>query len=853
MKSNDSKNIEEFIKKLSDGKKFRELINSRINLKGIYPYKYILNSLEKNYPKTKPSFVLINSIYVYEKRIRNQLYKYISLIEEHYKAILVNNFPKIEERVYKENFTFDNQKTKSQATKVNFGLQYTENFENRQYQDSELKAIENYTTNEIFSNRSKYNLPDSANIVNSVLINLPKSITIDGKTILSFRFSIWIDKYYDYNKNIINEEKIVNCTIYPKDLPNVDFIPLQYSKLDDDLIYPFLKKYDPHSVSRLLHGDQQSNIENGDQQSNVEIYNDIINDISNNIDSIYFKYPTNFADRILNIFSVSKNNIYILKFKDCNIKSGNYYTFVLIYTLKPKKDFIKNNSVLTLNIGNGNFDSAANDKIIKTYGSYKSYISNGETYLPVISNITIRYFGIKDDIVIYKCNSTLRFSDINGKITNDKIDYELHIVGFTSFSNSPNVVLPYVNAINIVGELTRNEGEIYYLKTIITMSDGQGVPNNVEYQWFLKDGSKDIVLENKNGKEIWLDATRELYGKQIYVKATCNNKSITSPPKELNVILCKIQSLNIDGNGVVMEGQHFTFNSNYSMNFGDKPSSGVTYQWYLKEDDKETPIQDETNSNIDIISTLSMSSKSIILKATFRDMTITSNAISLIVKPKLVEPQPPSPGQPSIEQSISSVSITGNNKYTIGDSINLLCNIITNDGRKPSSSVSYKWLKLDKDGETVINNQTSDVLSVKADNTYKNASIVVEVTFKDKPVKSKPFTLTLKDKQQPSNTVNGIDGNSGLVEDSNSNLWIYIAIGCSTLLLIIIIVSIVVSKKKKQQKKQVKQNVRVQQVARTTNQQVKTITTSRTIPTKSSSSSTPTFRNSPPSSKKGRK
>lgn len=63
-----------------------EDIRKRIRLKGLFSHNYILNFLKENNIEIKYSY--IQSIRIYDKRIRLILFKYISMVEEHLRSIL---------------------------------------------------------------------------------------------------------------------------------------------------------------------------------------------------------------------------------------------------------------------------------------------------------------------------------------------------------------------------------------------------------------------------------------------------------------------------------------------------------------------------------------------------------------------------------------------------------------------------------------------------------------------------------------------------------------------------------------------------------------------------------------------
>ena len=443
-----------------------------------------------------------------------------------------------------------------------------------------------------------------------------------------------------------------------------------------------------------------------------------------------------------------------------------------------------------------------------------------------------------------------------------------------------------IKTVNISGETTINEGSNLVLDSSLVMENNAAIPTTgVQYQWCWDKGNGLEPINGQTNQQLSIKSTEEINGKKIVLKTTYNNKVVVSQPKTIQVVLQKIQSLTITGKKVIVtEGENISVTSNFSPNFGDKnniDTSKIKYQWYLKDGQRDEIIQNQNGPSLDVKSTLNMNGKKVFLKASYKGSEVFSNSISLVVELKPA-PAPVNPVPPSAEQTIESVTISGDNNYTVGDSLNLPCKVIMNEGQPPSSGITYKWYKKDNSSETIISDQSSKVLSITIDASYKNKSIVVEATYKNKSVKSQPFVLNIKDKpvipdqkpsapslptkpnnptpskpngsggssNKPSNTVNGIDGNSGLVEDSGLDWWIYAAIGGGVLLIIIAITIIVVSNKKKKQKKQVKQNMKIQQVVRANGSNVKTITTSRTIPTRTTSGAMPTFRNPPPTSKK---
>ena len=81
--------IDSFLKKISYDENQLEEIKKRISLKSLYVHKSIyfflkeINCEEITYNK-------IWSIYIYDKKIRNVLFKYISLIEEHLRSKILN-------------------------------------------------------------------------------------------------------------------------------------------------------------------------------------------------------------------------------------------------------------------------------------------------------------------------------------------------------------------------------------------------------------------------------------------------------------------------------------------------------------------------------------------------------------------------------------------------------------------------------------------------------------------------------------------------------------------------------------------------------------------------------------------
>ncbi len=68
--------------------KNKEDIQKRIKLKGWYIYEKICKYIKKH--KYTPTPELMQSIFIYDKRIRFILFKYIGMIEEHYRSKLYN-------------------------------------------------------------------------------------------------------------------------------------------------------------------------------------------------------------------------------------------------------------------------------------------------------------------------------------------------------------------------------------------------------------------------------------------------------------------------------------------------------------------------------------------------------------------------------------------------------------------------------------------------------------------------------------------------------------------------------------------------------------------------------------------
>ena len=326
--------------------------------------------------------------------------------------------------------TSENQRSQSKATKVNFGLQYTENFEDRQYSKEERNIIVDWAEREIISNKAKYKIPKTANSVNRRYDPMDK-FTIDGHWLISLRIRFTFDQYYDYNGNIINEKQSIIVTIFSKEIPNVEYIPLLNPIITNPKIYPFLNKFDRFSLGELLI--------NPDKPPYLkQYYDEYINDIVNNLDSIFYLYPTNFS--LNNIVSIKRgvsSYYFQLEIKDHSFSHSSSCYFYLEYSIKPKEDYIKPNSIFVLKIGSGKFDETANEEILSKYGNCKGYIDGEYSYIPTISDISIQYSEVKDNIVIYKCSSNYFYSNLDGDIRSKLEPFEIHITGFTDFPNKP--------------------------------------------------------------------------------------------------------------------------------------------------------------------------------------------------------------------------------------------------------------------------------------------------------------------------------------------------------------------------------------------------------------------------------
>ncbi len=105
--TNITNKINSFIDKINGGEDKDEIIK-RVKYKGLYILERIYSFLESE-NISEITWNKINSIFVYDKRIRNLLFKYIALIEEYYRAILYNNWVDDEEKCTKLEKTNFNQ------------------------------------------------------------------------------------------------------------------------------------------------------------------------------------------------------------------------------------------------------------------------------------------------------------------------------------------------------------------------------------------------------------------------------------------------------------------------------------------------------------------------------------------------------------------------------------------------------------------------------------------------------------------------------------------------------------------------------------------------------------------------
>ncbi len=453
-----------------------------------------------------------------------------------------------------------------------------------------------------------------------------------------------------------------------------------------------------------------------------------------------------------------------------------------------------------------------------------------------------------------------------------------------------------IESVSIVGDGTLDENDYITLNASVKMSDPSIlVPSDVQYQWWFKDESKYEEINSQNNSKFWMYKDNESIkynGRQVVVRATYKGKMVESPePVTLDFGDKYIKQLNIDNIGTLLtDGDKITVNSNFvpsSGNISDFPVDKIRYQWYLKDGSTLKEISGQTKSTLDLQVDTSMNNKQLVLKASCNGIETTSNAIDLMVKPTAAPT--PSPGPAPSSQEVTSISINGNSQktYYYGDSILLSTDIVMSDkGQVPADGLTYKWYKTSGSKEELIPDKTDKFISLVASKELAGKSIIAEVTYKSKKVKSAPFTLKVVEKpsveppkpnkptvpsygenntpnapssggtnstkpsnpSKPNAPTNSNLGNNGLVENSGLDWWVYAAIvGCSIVLIAGIATTVLLLKKKKSKRNK---KVKTQQVVRINGSNVKTITTSRTFPTKATSRLMPSFRNPPPSNKK---
>ncbi len=188
-----------------------------------------------------------------------------------------------------------------------------------------------------------------------------------------------------------------------------------------------------------------------------------------------------------------------------------------------------------------------------------------------------------------------------------------------------------------------------------TNGDGE-----VTYQWIqMLDGErKELSGQTKPELNIPVPNVDNDSELSYICKATYKGKPKSSAQYKVTIKKRKLTNLIISNNESsssfveVKENESISLSSSYDVDHGVRPTTGIAYQWYLRDKNGiEDIIPNQTSSTLNWTPTIYDSGKSILLKATWNGTTISSNVIYLVVNSNNSNNQDGSNNNQSVETS----------------------------------------------------------------------------------------------------------------------------------------------------------------------------------------------------------
>lgn len=191
--------------------------------------------------------------------------------------------------------------------------------------------------------------------------------------------------------------------------------------------------------------------------------------------------------------------------------------------------------------------------------------------------------------------------------------------------------LPTISTVKITGKYTGlAENELMTLDGEVRMSDGTTNPSGASYVWKINNnGSWDVVSRTK---QFTTPASALYNGKQLVLEVTYDGKMTKSNIVTLGVNeKTKLLAVRITGNSTVQVGKELIVTSELISNIGSIPTNNVTYEWFFKDGNSYTKINDSTTDTLKLNGSWNIDGKTIVLKATYDSVVKESNELKISV------------------------------------------------------------------------------------------------------------------------------------------------------------------------------------------------------------------------------
>ena len=399
-----------------------------------------------------------------------------------------------------------------------------------------------------------------------------------------------------------------------------------------------------------------------------------------------------------------------------------------------------------------------------------------------LSNITLDYNNAK-----FRLTCSLNGKSIQSNILTIKV-------------NS----LPYVDTITIISSLsTTIEGQKLELIPSLVFTDHKQYSEGINYVWERQRLNSTNWEKISSGKVLSIQSLSYSWNSsKIRLKTIFNGKEVISNELTLDISrIPMITEVNVSG----LEPT-YNVNSTLSLNSSISTSSQITdtenikYSWEVKKYNQNIwqNISNTSNLNFDITD-ISYNSSKIRLRTTYNNYECTSNELILNVM--------------NYDSKVKNIDIIGiENKYNIGDSINLTAKITLYDNQVNSSQCGYQWQILKNNVKSNWENIGSNQPTLSIPNITKE--------YAGCKLRLIPFynnmQLNTKIKEASNNIIiSGVNDQKEIIDSNNvvtprdvsflEENWFYFAIGGGALggfILLVVLILIIVRVRNKNKREE---------------------------------------------------